>query len=248
MMTEKTASQNCSVRICRSFSPVVFAVCILPILSGCGVNGRDFNRAPELSDVRANLGYDQANNPVLYPPRPAESKYSLYRANGTSFYRDPRAMTPGDVLTVLISINDRANLNNKSDLKRNSDSDYTLDSDVKWIFRAGGNVKAASKANSKGDAKVERREDIRLSVAAVVTAVLPNGNLIINGSQEVRVNYELRVLNIVGIVRPRDIAGNNTINYDKIAEARISYGGRGRMSDIQQPPYGQQFLNRVSPF
>ncbi|RCL03179.1 MAG: flagellar L-ring protein precursor FlgH [Candidatus Tokpelaia sp. JSC189] len=245
-MTEKIGNQNFFVCIYRSFLLMIFSVCVISIFSGCGLS-RDFNRAPEFSEVRTDLG-DQLNNPVIYPSHLAESKYSLYRAGVPSFYRDPRAVKPGDVLTVLISISDRANLNNKSDLKRNSDSDYTLESDLKSIFYAGGNIGAASKNNSKGDAKVERREDIRLSIAAVVTSILPNGNLVINGSQEVRVNYELRVLNIVGIVRPRDITGNNTINYDKIAEARISYGGRGRMSDIQQPPYGQQFLNRIWPF
>jgi len=252
-MTEKSMigiimDHSFSVPFYRFFSVMTGGILCVAILSGCGFNRADFNRVPEFSPVRANLGYDQRNNPVVYPSRPTESNYSLYRSNAVNFYRDPRAMKPGDVLTVLISMNDRANLNNKSDLKRNSDSAYDVGSDIGWISRAGGNVNASSKANAKGDAKVERREDIRLSIAAVVTNILPNGNLIINGSQEVRVNYELRVLNIAGVVRPRDISGNNTINYDKIAEARISYGGRGRMSEIQQPPYGQQFLNQAFPF
>ena len=86
-----------------------------------------------------------------------------------------------------------------------------------------------------------------MSVAAVVTDVLPNGNLIVSGSQEVRVNYELRVLNIAGIVRPRDISKDNTIAYNKIAEARISYGGRGRIMEVQQPAWGQQLFDRFKP-
>ena len=86
-----------------------------------------------------------------------------------------------------------------------------------------------------------------MSVGAVVTDVLPNGNLIVSGSQEVRVNYELRVLNIAGIVRPRDISKENTIAYNKIAEARISYGGRGRMMEVQQPGWGQQIFDRFRP-
>jgi len=219
-------------------------------LTGCGQAMRDFNREPEFSPVRADLGYQENQHHLQNQDfnRPRPKKYSLYQAGNTSFYRDPRATRPGDILTVLISINDRANLNNKSDMKRNSETGGGLEGSVKWMNSISGNVGANSKTSSKGDAKVERREDIRLSVAAVVSDVLPNGNLIINGSQEVRVNAELRVLNIAGIVRPRDIAGNNTIDYDKIAEARISYGGRGRMSEVQQPPYGQQLFNKIAPF
>jgi len=217
-------------------------------VTGCRQAMRDFNRAPEFSPVRADIGY-QEQPEAAFPPQPIrKKKYSLYHANSASFYRDPRATRPGDVLTVLISINDRANLNNKSDMKRNSETGGGVEGSFGWFAKAGGDAGASSKSSSKGDAKVERREDIRLSVAAVVSDVLPNGNLVINGSQEVRVNNELRVLNIAGIVRPRDIAGNNTINYDKIAEARISYGGRGRMSEVQQPPYGQQLFNRIAPF
>ena len=85
-------------------------------------------------------------------------------------------------------------------------------------------------------------------MAAVVTDVLPNGNLIISGSQEVRVNFEMRLLNVAGIVRPQDISRENTIAYDKIAEARVSYGGRGRIMEVQQPAVIQQIYDRVKPF
>jgi len=237
-------------------SVVMMSAAILPlILGGClRETVRDFNRAPEFSPVQADIGYRPADNsipmangaPTQMTPRRA--KNSLYQAGAANFYRDPRATKPGDVLTVLISINDRANLNNKSDVKRDSKAGLGIGGGWGWLKPFGGDASANKSTSSKGDGKVERREDIRLSVAAIVSDVLPNGNLIIRGSQEVRVNYEMRVLNISGVVRPRDIAGNNTINYDKIAEARISYGGRGRLSEIQQPPYGQQLLNHVSPF
>jgi len=238
------------MRLSRSF--VFVGVALLPlVLGGClRQAARDFNRAPEFSPVRADIGYQPARHQSgSHAAMPKKlGKNSLYRAGAVNFYRDPRATKPGDVLTVLISINDRANLNNKSDVKRNSQSGLGIGGGWGWLKGFSGDASANSSSSAKGDGKVERREDIRLSVAAIVSNVLPNGNLVISGSQEVRVNYEMRVLNISGVVRPRDIAGNNTIDYDKIAEARISYGGRGRLSEVQQPPYGQQLLNRVAPF
>ncbi|EYS91050.1 flagellar L-ring protein [Bartonella bacilliformis str. Heidi Mejia] len=218
------------------------------IVTSCSYNTKDFNSVPDFSPVRADLGYAPSRTAQTYPLPPRESNYSLYRASGNSFFRDPRAMQPGDVLTVQISINDRASLNNKSDLKSDSSSKYTIGTGYSFMDRIAGSLEGESSNQSKGDGKIERQENIRLSVAAIVTDVLPNGNLIIRGSQEVRVNHELRILNIAGVVRPRDISGNNMIEYDKIAEARISYGGRGRISEIQQPPYGQQLLNQISPF
>ena len=105
---------------------------------------------------------------------------------------------------------------------------------------------AETKTDSQG--AIERSESINLLVAAVVTDVLPNGNLLISGTQEVRVNYEVRVLTVAGIVRPRDISTDNTVSYDKIAEARISYGGRGRITEIQQPAWGQQIIDAIAPY
>ena len=105
-----------------------------------------------------------------------------------------------------------------------------------------------SQSTSQGQGTIDRSEKIQLAIAAVVSDVLPNGNMVVSGSQEVRVNYELRLLNIAGIVRPRDISKDNTISYDKIAEARISYGGRGRISEVQQPSWGQQIYDAIKPF
>lgn len=225
------------------------------LLTGCGSMFRDFNTVPSFSEVRTNLGTDKFDNinfdsdDLDYgPPHDKYNKASLYSHSSSSFYNDPRAKKPGDILTVLISINDRASINNKSDIKRNTKEQYTVGASYSFLKKIGGNVSGSSDSQSQGDGKIQRNEDIHLSVAAIVTKVLPNGNLLIDGSQQVRVNYEMRELNITGIVRPGDIAGNNTISYDKIAEARISYGGRGRASEVQNTPYGQQILNRVAPF
>jgi flagellar L-ring protein precursor FlgH len=105
-----------------------------------------------------------------------------------------------------------------------------------------------SSTSTQGQGSINRSEQIRLSIAATVTAVLPNGNFVVQGSQEFRVNYEMRVLTIGGIVRPRDISRENTVPYDKIAEARISYGGRGRLMEVQQPAWGQQLYDLAWPF
>ncbi len=109
-------------------------------------------------------------------------------------------------------------------------------------------MNATSTSSTQGQGNIDRQEQIQVSVAAVVTEVLPNGNLVISGSQEVRVNYELRQLTVAGIVRPSDISRDNTIAYDRIAEARISYGGRGRLSEVQQPSWGQEIYDFVKPF
>jgi flagellar L-ring protein precursor FlgH len=176
---------------------------------------------------------------------------SLWDDRQSRLFTDPRALTVGDILTVAILINDRAQLRNQSERRRTADRSLGASASVNlegFEFAGDGEGTIGSGTQSAGRGETQRSEDIRLRVAAVVMDVLPNGNLVIRGSQEVRVNAELRILNIEGIVRPADIGASNTIDYDRIAEARISYGGRGRLTEVQQPPYGQQFLDAVLPF
>jgi flagellar L-ring protein FlgH len=166
-------------------------------------------------------------------------------------FQDPRAHRIGDLVTVKIAINDSASFDNKTRRSRVSKSDYGLkakvDNDV-----ISKNLSASASLNgdtsSNGQGTTTRSERIELLVAALVTGVLPNGNLVLTGSQEVRVSHELRLLSIGGVIRPQDISRDNTITYDKIAEARVSYGGRGRLTEVQQPSYGQQFLDQVMPY
>ena len=225
----------------------VFAV------SGCADNFRDLNRAPAMSPVGAGVGQSfSVSDPAYYPTQPRPQKYSLWQDRQASFFRDPRAADPGDVLTVVIRIDEEAKFDNKSDRSRVSSQVYGADADISGSGFPGGtitgNLDLNSDSSSKGAGKIERSEKVDLRVAAIVTGLLPNGNMVIQGSQEIRVNNELRILNVAGVVRPRDIAGNNTISYEKIAEARISYGGRGRQSEVQQPPWGQQVLDTIAPF
>ncbi|HEY6631211.1 MAG TPA: flagellar basal body L-ring protein FlgH [Rhizobiaceae bacterium] len=229
-----------------------FILPVLLILVGCGNGLREIGVEPKLSPVGAGLE-GAPPPPVVYAgyPAPPQKRFSLWNDRQSRLFTDPRALSPGDILTVRIKINDRARFKNESDRKRTASRSLGAALDYEWngVGSSGsldGSVRSGT--SSEGEGETKRSEDLELSIAAVVTEVLGNGNLVIQGSQEVRVNAELRILTIGGIVRPIDIGPQNTISYERIAEARISYGGRGRLSEVQQPPWGQQVLDRVLPF
>jgi flagellar L-ring protein precursor FlgH len=203
-----------------------------------------------------------AGGPV-YLPQPAyeaqpQKPNSLWRAGSRSFFRDPRAQKAGDILTVSIDIGDQAKIANTTTRSSTASEDAGVSNFLGLESRLKGFlpdaidpdklVGANSASANTGSGTVDRSENISLTVAAVVTQVLPNGNLVIQGQQEVRVNNEVRELVVSGVVRPEDIANNNTIKHTQIAEARISYGGRGLITDVQQPRYGQQFFDLIWPF
>lgn len=228
-------------------------VAISLFVGGCAADLKEINRNPSMSPVGSGLA-GTTQTAVGYPEPVRKQpihQSSLWNDRQSHLFTDARALSVGDVMTVLISINDRAKFSNESKRSRTANRDLNLSGqyDVAGVgsdASAGFDVGSGSKHAGSGE--TERSENLRLSVAAIVTEVLPNGNLIISGTQEVRVNAELRVLTITGIVRPQDIEASNTISYERIAEARISYGGRGRLTEVQQPPYGQQFLDKVLPF
>jgi flagellar L-ring protein precursor FlgH len=169
-----------------------------------------------------------------------------------NLYSDQQVSQAGDIVTVVISINDKATFDNSTDRSKTANANQNID----WGFSTGSassqpstlTAGITSTSSTQGQGNIGRQEQIQVSVAAVVTEVLPNGNLVISGSQEVRVNFELRDLTIAGIVHPDDISQNHTIAYDRIAEARISYGGRGRLTEVQQPNWGQELYDYVKPF
>lgn len=183
---------------------------------------------------------------------------SLWQPGSTTFFRDSRAWNIGDIIKVMVVINDSARLDNSTQQKRNG-------SDSMGITSLFGKEKAIGKALSNqanpaslldtstsrahtGSGNISRKENISTAIAAVVTKILPNGNLVIQGHQEVRVNYELREVKVAGIIRPKDITSQNSIELSQMAEARISYGGRGVVSDVQQPRAGSQVIDALSPF
>ena len=225
-------------------------VAVALVVSGCAADPRDINREPQMTGVGAGLAAHEVPPPfAAFPASAPRHPDSLWSTTTRSLYGDPRALHVGDTLTVEISLDDSAELDNRSD--RSRDSTIGLDAGIEVPsvgLSTGLGANVGSNSDSIGRGSIARSEALDLSIAAVVSAVLPNGNLVISGSQEVRVNYEMRVLSIAGIVRPIDISKNNTIDYEKIAEARLAYGGRGRVSEIQQPAYGQQLYDLVVPF
>lgn len=220
-------------------------------LGGCA-SSEEIGRPPALSPVGS--GAEPTMLPAYhYPNRPSPpvTRYSLWSDRQSRLFTDPRALEVGDILTVEIVINDKARFRNDSFRSRDVSRNLGLAGSFGVGSASGSGAAEAeigSGTSTTGAGATERSEDMKLVVAAVVTEKLPNGNLRISGTQEVRVNAELRVLTIAGIARPADIGPNNTISYERIAEARISYGGRGRLTEVQQPPYGQQILDNVLPF
>ncbi|MBL0936238.1 MAG: flagellar basal body L-ring protein FlgH [Rhizobiaceae bacterium] len=223
----------------------------LLVLAGCSQTA-ELGKEPKLTPVGYGV-VSGTRQTMTYPnpDAPQVRQSSLWDDRQSRLFTDARALDNGDILTVLISINDRAELNNESDRRRTSARTMGLSGNASWQAASTGgglDLTASGNSQSAGRGTTERSEQIDMRVAAVVTDVLPNGNLLIMGSQEVRVNAELRILTIAGIVRPSDISADNTIAYDRIAEARVSYGGRGRLSEVQQPTWGQQVVDTVLPF
>jgi flagellar L-ring protein FlgH len=221
------------------------------VLSACSQTLKETGKEPVLSAVdQGTLTASTPSSGFPRPPAAAIDGASTWQDGASRLFTSAKALGQGDVLTVQILIDDKAQLTNQSDRKREGSKSIGLSAsgDVNGVSSAGSVTGSLNSATDfSGSGGINRSESIRLSVAAVVDHVLPNGNLVIRGSQEVRVNAELRVLTIAGLVRPSDINPENTISYERIAEARISYGGRGRISEVQQPAYGQQFLDNVLP-
>ncbi len=239
------------------------ATAALSGLTACGSIDRlsQIGQAPPLSAIESPVekpGYRPVRLPMPQPVAYVHQPNSLWRSGARAFFKDQRARRVGDILTVNVKIDDKAEVENTTSRSRTNNEDLGINalggavSNLAKILPKGAPfpdvVDLDSNTNSQGTGSVDRNEDIETTVAAVVTQVLPNGNLVIEGKQEVRVNFEIRELVVAGIVRPEDISNSNTIDSSQIAEARISYGGRGQITDVQQPRYGQQFLDIVLPF
>lgn len=237
----------------RSLALLAFSLA----LAGCKTQYDNLATGPTLTPVGYGLDAPRDPLPMTFQQPSNKSFRSTWDLNRSqSMYRDLRAAKVGDVIRVAIALDDKAQFDNATDRSREAKTNLGVDAALTLSgFGKGanagagkGNLDINSDTSTKGKGNIDRSEKLKLSIAVVVTEILPDGNFIIRGSQEIQVNYEVRELTIAGIVNPLDVSSTNIISYDKIAEARISYGGRGRLTDVQQPAWGQRIYDLVVPF
>jgi len=242
------------------FVSVISVTIGVALLAGCSALDRlaSLGEQPRLSSIdnpTAQPGYKPVHMPMPTPQPASYSPNSLWRNGSRAFFKDQRAHQIGDILTVTVNLNDKAAIANETQRSRENKEDSGIENLLGKTKVPVVNTAlptriftADSSSSSEGKGSVNRSEALTTNIAAVVTQVLPNGNLVVEGKQEVRVNFEVRELIVAGIVRPEDIQSDNTIDSSKIAQARIAYGGRGQITDVQQPRYGQQVLDVLLPF
>lgn len=224
---------------------------------------KNIGRGPQLASVEMPPNAEDDVSDVDFARLEKQRHYmkktnSLWEPGSTTFFRDNRAWRIGDIVTVIVSINDSAKLNNATTQKRTGTDALGLTSlfgkETALAHTISGKANPKSLLDTKtsrnhvGSGDIARQEKIQTKIATIVTKVLPNGNLVIQGHQEIRVNHELREVKVAGIIRPKDVGSDNSIQSEQIAEARISYGGRGIVSDVQQPRIGSQVIDAISPF
>ncbi|MBH68609.1 MAG: flagellar basal body L-ring protein [Rhodospirillaceae bacterium] len=213
-------------------------------------------QSPELTRItnpQKAGGYKPISMPMPSPARATRQPNSLWQEGSRAFFKDQRASEVGDIITVVVAIEDDAQLDNRTRHDRSASDDFDIGgllgfSPPKPAIPVDNFLNYSSKMANDGRGRINREETVNLRIAAVVTQRLPNGNLVLFGRQEIRVNYEVREVVIGGIIRPQDIASANTVNYDQMAEARIAYGGRGQLNDLQQMRFGAQVLEILMPF
>lgn len=229
-------------------------------LSACGSLERlsEVGRPPEMSksgDPTKDPNYRPMTMPMPKPEAAPNAANALWRQGSRAFFKDQRAAQVGDIVTVVVSMTDSAQLNNVTTLTRSGSEAAGMGGAFGLTSRLGPSIPDPTKAlnltsanNNTGNGKIQRNEQVTLRLAGVITQLLPNGNLVVAARQEFVVNSELRELKVTGVIRPQDIASDNTVLHDRLAEARIQYGGRGQMTELQSPRWGQQLMDIVLPF
>jgi flagellar L-ring protein precursor FlgH len=223
---------------------------------------KEVGKEPSMGSFKVPMA-ESTYQPLEWP-QPKEVEHhknysnSLWQQGATTFFKDQKARKVGDILKVMVRIQDQANLNNETRRERDSSDNTAVGAALGlsklatgWLpgkAVPSGLIDVDSEQDTQGRGSIIRRENIQTEVAAMVTQILPNGNLVVHGDQEIRINYELRKVMVDGIVRPEDISAGNSVESNQIAQARISYGGKGQLSNIQQPRIGNQVLDIISPF
>jgi len=221
----------------------------------------EIGETPRLSAIESPTekpGYRPVSMPMPETESVSYNPNSLWRNGSRSFFKDQRARKVGDIITVLIEITDKAEIDNESTRDRSGKNSVSIDalagytSLLKKVLPQDVDFSKLIDLNStttdQGSGTVDREEKLTTKMAAVVMQELPNGNLVIEGRQEIRVNHEIREIIVAGVIRPEDVSSINTIDISKIAEARVSYGGRGHITNVQAPRYGTQVLDILLPF
>ncbi len=242
--------------------PFAYAIVFAGVLLLTGCDTWDSYQKPPNFSAPGTLDHipqaASASQPIAaanVDPLPPAARGALWRPGSKTFFRDPRARAVGDLLTVAVNLQEQAEFANQTNVSRTNSNSMTMPNLLglpKLLghaipgFDPSINTTGATSTNGQGD--IKRTESIVVNVAATVVARLPNGNFEIAGSQEIQLNNEMRQLQLRGIVRPEDVRSDNTIPSEKIADARIEYGGRGVSSNLQRPSWGQDLLNRVQPF
>lgn len=258
-MENPTIPRSASAKVLRAvtLSGLVLLLASCSLLTRLSEVGDGPAVTPILNPTAAP-NYRPVSMPMPTPKIAERHSNSLWRPGARAFFRDQRANEVGDILTVKLDIDDSADLENTTTRKRddNEDGDITnllgLEAEFTKLLPQGlapaTTISLGTKHNTSGDGEIDRTEAIQITLAAIITQILPNGNLVIYGRQEIRVNFELREIMIGGVIRPEDIDSSNAVSHDKIAEMRVRYGGRGSLSDIQQPRVGTQLIDIIFPF
>ncbi|QFT31271.1 flagellar basal body L-ring protein FlgH [Roseibium porphyridii] len=245
-----------------SHKKMLAGIALAALAAGCSTADQlaEVGKQPSLNaiqDPTTQPGYRPVQMPMPEPQQAHYNPNSLWQSGSRAFFKDQRASQVGDILTVVVTIDDEAQIDNETERSRTEASGAgvggALGTAIDTIFMpattaASDLANVNSNSTFQGQGSVDREETLETTIAAVVTQVLPNGNLVIEGRQEVRVNFEVRELIVAGIVRPEDITANNRIASEQIAEARIGYGGRGQITTVQQPRVGNQVLDILLPF
>ena len=240
----------------KKFAPLAVGIVLLgyPVAGQAKSSALSKAETPVTPTVQPSIaqqGQEERRGNVAVVTEPSAS---LFRSGASGFFRDQRAARVGDIVTIKINISDSATVGNSTTRSRDGSdksgvsSLFGLEKLLPPSLDPGSLLGTNSGSKTAGTGNIARSEKVDMTVAAVVSNVLPNGNLMVRGSQEVRVNSELRELTVTGIIRPEDIARDNSIQHTQIAEARISYGGRGQISDAQKMRWGQKVIDAVSPF